>query len=382
MSFQGRIQRALARTLTRAPFAIAYSGGGDSTALLHALRDRATFAVIVDHRLSEGSEARTRKAVARAETMGVETVACVWSDADRTSQQASARRARYGLIGEVLRERGVTQLLTGHTLTDAVETEMMSEGAAMIRPVTHAPVWPALLDIDVVRPMLGVSRAEVRTYLKREALGFIEDPANDDTRFARVRARATVTADHEVELQERMEVWRDRLMAEAEAYLQVLPHVLLTETGGLHVPSGTPPSLFRFALACAAGGDRLAPLSRVEAVMELDGTLAGAKVTSVAKGWRLERDPGAVLGREGVEPVAPRTLSGRECVVWDGRFRIRSPGEDVTVRAKGGHGPRATLPVLDTGESSLSPLDSHSVLFEPLALSRLQRIVAAQLRCG
>ena len=371
----------MARTLTREPFAVAYSGGGDSAALLHALRDRVAFAVIVDHRLSEGSEARTREAVARAEAMGVEVVVCVWSDAGRSPQQASARRARYTLIGSVTRERGVTQLLTGHTLTDAVETEVMSEGAAMIRPVTHAPVWPALLNIDLVRPMLGVSRAEVRTYLKREALDFIEDPANDDTRFARVRARATVTADHEVELRERMEVRRDELMAEAEAWVRVLPDVSLTETGGLHVPSKTPPPLFRFALACAAGGDSLAPMSRVEAIMRSGGTLAGAKVTSRAKGWRLERDPGAVLGREGVAPVAPQTLNARECVVWDGRYRVCSPGENVTVRAKGGHGPKGTLPILDTGEASISPLDD-SDLFEPLAMSRLQRIVAAQLRCG
>ena len=383
MSFRGRIQRALARTLTREPFAIAYSGGGDSTALLHALGDRVAFAVIVDHGLSEGSAERTDLAVTRAKAMGVETVVRSWSDPDKTAQQAAARQARYNLIGETLRERGLETLLTAHTLTDAVETAIMSDGAAMIRPVTYAPVWPGLLRVDVVRPMLEISRAEVRSYLSQNGLPFIDDPANADTRFARVRARERVTRGAELDLRSEMEDWRDALHAEAVSWAEWLPEIASSPSGELLVPHDVPTALFRLALASAGGVSKLTDIRRVEALMNTGGTLGGAFTFIEPGGLRLGRDPGAILGRDAVVPMMPLPLDQFQDMIWDGRFRVRTETPGLLLSPLGGRGPKRTLPaVRKDGEVIATPLQDGPVLFESLALPRLRRLVEAQRRCG
>ncbi|MGH2991172.1 MAG: tRNA lysidine(34) synthetase TilS, partial [Solirubrobacterales bacterium] len=103
--------------------------------------------------------------------------------------QAAARDARYA-AAERLRERlGCEWVATGHTRTDLAET--------VLYRLASSPGRRALLGLPprrghVVRPLLGVDRAETRRLATDATLPFADDPTNLDIRFARIRIRADV----------------------------------------------------------------------------------------------------------------------------------------------------------------------------------------------
>lgn len=103
--------------------------------------------------------------------------------------QAAARAARY-LAAERLRVRfGVTWIATGHTRSDVAET--------VVYRLAKSPGSRALLGMSprsgrVIRPLLGLSRAETRSLATDAGLPFCDDASNSDPAFARNRIRAEV----------------------------------------------------------------------------------------------------------------------------------------------------------------------------------------------
>jgi tRNA(Ile)-lysidine synthase len=108
---------------------------------------------------------------------------------DEGNMQASARDARY-TAAERLRERlGCEWVATGHTRTDLAET--------MLYRLASSPGRRALLGLParrerIVRPLLGLERAEARRIATEAGLPFADDPTNLDPSFARNRIRADV----------------------------------------------------------------------------------------------------------------------------------------------------------------------------------------------
>ena len=97
------------------PMAIGFSGGGDSTALLHALRGRVehVHVFIVDHGLRAGAMQEAQAARLRARQWGFQAEILTWKpELLRSGVQEKARHARYGLIGDKMRERGICLLYT------------------------------------------------------------------------------------------------------------------------------------------------------------------------------------------------------------------------------------------------------------------------------
>ena len=96
--------------------------------------------------------------------------------------QAQARDARYALA-ERLAEGDYA---TGHTASDQAETVLYR---LAVSPGSRALHGMAARRGRLVRPLLGVTREEVRDYLRSRGLGWREDPSNADRRFARARVR-------------------------------------------------------------------------------------------------------------------------------------------------------------------------------------------------
>lgn len=83
------------------PFAIAFSGGGDSTALVHALKDhpQAKHVYIVDHDLRAGSGAEAQAAKDFALACEYNSKMLKWKhNSPSSALQEKARKARYGLM--------------------------------------------------------------------------------------------------------------------------------------------------------------------------------------------------------------------------------------------------------------------------------------------
>ncbi|HEY1631489.1 MAG TPA: tRNA lysidine(34) synthetase TilS [Rhizomicrobium sp.] len=182
------------------PGAVALSGGGDSVALMRLLAQWAKkrekpIALIVDHGLRKGSAKDAKQAAIWARDAGLAAHVLTWKGKKPSADvEAAARHARYRLMGEWCVGHGVRFLYLAHTLEDQAETFLLRlargsglDGLSAMRP--RAPYPLPGFDVALVRPLLGFTRAELRGYLKARRQAWLEDPMNDEPRFARVKLR-------------------------------------------------------------------------------------------------------------------------------------------------------------------------------------------------
>ena len=182
-------------------FVIAFSGGADSLALLHAfarLREHDSglrlCAVHVDHHLHPES---TRWAQQCMGVCGRLSVHLTMLDANPRASDAghvdegTARAARYAAFERILSAHDV--LCTAHSEDDHVETVLLNllRGTGP-RGLAGIPDRQRLGEGVVARPVRGVSRAALQTYARTTGLPLIRDPANDDMRYSRVMLRRKV----------------------------------------------------------------------------------------------------------------------------------------------------------------------------------------------
>lgn len=180
--------------------AVAVSGGADSLALLHALRVLAgpsgwrLEVVTVDHGLRPGSAADAAFVVDHAKALGLGghlvTISPAELEAHRgAGPEGAARVTRYRALEAAAETTGCTLVATGHTLDDQAETVLLQllRGAG---PDGLAAM--AVRDGWLLRPLLGVRRAETRACCEALGLAWRHDETNDDQRLLRnaVRLRA------------------------------------------------------------------------------------------------------------------------------------------------------------------------------------------------
>lgn len=326
------IHAILGRRLDRAstaPIAVGFSGGGDSLFLLKTVLDwaqplgRPVLALVVDHQLQPDSARWTAQAVAKAQALGAEARALAWTgDKPTSGVPAAARRARHALLAEAARQAGAEVLALGHTASDLAEgAAMRAEGSTVSDPRewSPSPVWPEGRDIFLLRPLLGLSRDAIRQALADQGEVWLDDPANDDLRYARARARAAG--------------------AEAVEVAQPTPKGLLTfsadAAGNLRLPRDVAARPLAAALLCAAGterpprGERLQRLvQRLRSGEAFAATLAGARVEA-GEDVLVCRNAGETA-RGGLAPLA---LSPGEIGVWDGRWEIAAGDAPLCVVA-------------------------------------------------
>ncbi len=160
----------------------AVSGGPDSVALLHLLRELASFRrlqLIVAHfqHSLRGEESREDEAFVRAlsHQLGLRLVRGEGTATKGGSLEARAREARYRFLERARSECGADLIATGHTADDQVETVLLRlcRGAG---PVALAGMAPRRG--SVVRPLLSVWRRDVLEYLRRGAHSYRLDSTN------------------------------------------------------------------------------------------------------------------------------------------------------------------------------------------------------------
>jgi tRNA(Ile)-lysidine synthase len=186
--------------------AVAYSGGRDSTALLHATLVEAAphrvrvLALHVHHGLSAHAdewlahcEAQCRRWARAGKPIAFVAQRLSSSPAAGESIEAWARQARYRALREMALSHGATIVLLAHHQRDQAETLLLQalRGAGtaglagMPRSVTRDGV-------DWQRPWLDHPREAIDAYLRRHRLKHIDDDSNTDPRFARNRLRLQV----------------------------------------------------------------------------------------------------------------------------------------------------------------------------------------------
>ncbi len=171
------------------PVAVALSGGADSLALTAAavVEAVAVDALIVDHRLQEGSDEVALAAAAAARALGCRSARVLPVRVEgEGGLEAAARRARYSALDAA---RAEAPVLLGHTLDDQAETVLLglargSGGRSLRGMAPYAAPWG--------RPLLGVRRSVTRAVCADIGLRPHEDPHNSAPEFTRVRVRQEV----------------------------------------------------------------------------------------------------------------------------------------------------------------------------------------------
>ena len=184
---QSRILDAfLAGTRPAGRLWVAFSGGVDSTVLLHALRAvPGSVAIHVNHGLNPAATEWVRHCAVVAREFGVRFESqSVCVDAHGNREQA-ARAARYAVFRELLAPGDL--LVLGHHADDQAETRVWQLLTG--RQPGGMPTERRLGAGWLVRPLMGVKREQILDYARRHSLRWIEDPANADPGFDRNRIR-------------------------------------------------------------------------------------------------------------------------------------------------------------------------------------------------
>ncbi|MBB5702883.1 tRNA(Ile)-lysidine synthase [Ochrobactrum daejeonense] len=333
----------------------AVSGGSDSLGLLFLLKDYlATLAnpprlvaVTVDHRLRAESALEARNVGALCRQHAIEHRILAWDEAKpSTGLAAAARTARYRLLVQAAREAGADFIATGHTEDDQIETFLMRKersGHAEARGLAGMSSRSWLEgSVELVRPLLGVSRQALRDELMRRGIGWVDDPSNANTAYERPRVRlgAAAGADRQAVLEQiaQAAAVRERDNAALAAALADPASLTLDADGTILADAATYAGLPMDArrllsglFASIAGGRRFLPgdseRTRIERV--LSGEDVHRRLTVF--GALIERGEGGAPHRFRRERRnLPRlVLKPGDRIVWDGRFRLRNDGATV-----------------------------------------------------
>ncbi len=237
---------------------VGVSGGPDSLALLHLLVQSGLhpadklLAAHLNHQLrpSAGPESVyvrelcQRWGVAyRAGTVDVRALA----DEAGLSLEEAARTARYRFLGQAAGEVGATAVAVGHHADDQAETVLMhflrGSGLAGLRGMRPISPMPGAPHLNLLRPLLSVTRAEILAYCQAHDIRPVWDESNEDTTFFRNRLRhellpllesynpqirqrlmhtaEVLAADYELLQELHQEAWSQVLLAQGEGWLRV-----------------------------------------------------------------------------------------------------------------------------------------------------------------
>lgn len=183
----------------------AVSGGPDSMALLHLLKTMAAdtpFRIVVAH-----VNHQFRGAESDAEAELVRSVAEQWGlpceiaslnipgyMADTgMNAQAAARAKRYQFLKETAYRHGCPYILLGHHAGDQAETVLMRiiRGTG-VGGLAGIPFRRKEEDLELIRPLLRITKYELLTYCKRNEVPYAVDSSNSDRHYFRNAVRLDV----------------------------------------------------------------------------------------------------------------------------------------------------------------------------------------------
>jgi tRNA(Ile)-lysidine synthase len=315
-----QLEAAVAETLRALdpprPFAVAVSGGPDSTALMRLAAPFAPIVFTVDHGLRPGSDAEARQVRLWARQLGLSHEVLRWTGPKpSTGIQEAARKARYRLLADACGRTGAATLMTGHTLDDQIETVAMRAAKGSGKSGLAGMPSQSLLaggPLRLVRPLLATRKAILMAWLEDAGQEYLTDPSNTDRRFDRARLRSgegPAWAIADIVATQRT---RARVELEALDFLRSSTVDLPSggvAVGGLENIDGDVLDTVLAASIRRAGGDDYpgtrAERGRIAAALRGEGvfrarTLAGALVRAA-----LGRDGLAARGRLVFEPERP-----------------------------------------------------------------------------
>ncbi len=324
---------------TASKIGVAVSGGGDSMALLHLAARWASEASIhleavsVDHRLRPDAGRELDQVADLCQNLKLPNTRLCWQGwHGHGNLQAQARNARYRLMADWAKDRGIDRILLGHTRNDVAETFLMRLARrAGLEGLSAMQAQFTRDGIAWCRPFLDFAREDLRAYLRRHALQWSEDPSNDDPRFDRVKARQALPYLQVLGIDIDVLAGSARLLTQAKEALAhyarlEAEHAIIADRGDLiikqspEIPGEIRRFLWRAALAWIGGASYAPRATALEAVMisTQPQTLSGCFISPCPQGHRITREYHA---------VSQTTCATDQ--LWDHRWQVRGPHSDA-----------------------------------------------------
>ena len=285
---------------------------------------------VVDHGLRPEAANEAVFVLREAARLGLAAQVLKWTGPHPGSGiPAAAREARYGLLCGLARLAGAV-VVTAHTQDDQAETFLMRLARGSGVDGLSAMDPHILRDgVELMRPLLGVSRARLRTTLQAEGVGWIDDPTNENTAHERVRIRKAL------ETLEGIGVTREAIalsaarLGRARSALDHSASEQVRKAVRIEANAYATIDLYQWLLQLARcfGGGSETSLSGAEAVSGwlLSGkgrarTFGGCMFARRKSGFVMGREPSRVPGRQ-----VSLAAGGGTGLVWDDRYEITVP---------------------------------------------------------
>lgn len=191
---------------------IALSGGADSVALLLALHESngevrhslgiGLTAVHIQHGIRDASETQPELAFVQELCARLDTPLHIHhvnvperAARNQETIEEAAREVRYEYFRSLIASGQADSVLTAHTLDDQAETVLMkilrgawTQGLSGIHPIIEVES-PKGQHGRILRPLLGIKRTDIETFLHKRKQSWRTDSTNADTRYTRNRIR-------------------------------------------------------------------------------------------------------------------------------------------------------------------------------------------------
>jgi tRNA(Ile)-lysidine synthase len=174
---------------------VAFSGGLDSTVLLHAIVEQLgpekVSAIHVNHQLHPESDRWSLACQQHCDALGVPLIVHAVDVTAGSNLEERARDARYAIFKAVVRDNDC--LVTAHHLNDQIEhffLKLIKGGGPA--SLSGMPLVRVLDELTIVRPFLSLSKKELESYAQIHQLKWCFDSSNDDAKLDRNWMRHTL----------------------------------------------------------------------------------------------------------------------------------------------------------------------------------------------
>lgn len=342
---------------------VAVSGGGDSMALLDLLRlwgKSELHVTSVNHGLRAEAAEELALVTDYAVQNGLSHDILQWHWDGAGNLQNAAREGRLRAIVDWAKENQLWHVALGHTKDDQAETFLMrlSRGSG----VDGLACMPEVRERDGLtwlRPMLEISREDLRQHLRDNAIPWADDPSNEDPRFDRVKARQMfetlaplgLTTDRLAQTAAHMGRERDvgnwALNTAAQNYATLnAGDVVLDVEAQKVLPEALYSRLMAEALSVVSGAQYKPRFRALRAATEAGHptSLHGCLILPSKQSVRITRELAAI-----------QETRCHVTEIWDGRWRF-APPEDLDV---------AEMEIAVLGEQGLREIDEWRSLGRP-----------------
>lgn len=187
---------------TNVKLLLGVSGGIDSITMLDILANLSIenkwelVAVHLDHNLRENSSQDAEFVKATCEKYGIKLYFDKYNvgksaKRKKLSIEEAARRARYNLFENVAKKEKVNFVATAHNANDSAETFFINliRGSGLTGLSGIPQKRGFYKNINIIRPIISLSRSDIEEYAKRRNLEWKEDETNNDTKYERNKIR-------------------------------------------------------------------------------------------------------------------------------------------------------------------------------------------------